>query len=148
MGVDREPRSSLGKTLLVLGPILVVNSAYIAAFGDPSLFYVVNGLLHPFLGALVAILFAVFVRRFRRHFTGVAGMGAMALLAIAAAFGVYLIFAGMTRPHSAALYAHISLAVAGLVFLVVWLRRFGVRQLAAAFPSSSGENKAAASCRT
>ena len=121
MEVDREPSSSLGKALLVLGLILVINSAYIAAFGDPSLFYVANGLLHPFLGALVAVLFAVFVRRFRRHFTGGAGIGAVALLAIAAAFGVYLTFAGMTRPHSAALYAHVSLAIAGLAFLVVWM---------------------------
>ena len=121
MEVDREPRSSRGKTLLVLGLILIVNSAYIAAFGDPSLFYVANGLLHPFLGALVAILFAVFVHRFRGHFKGASGMGAVALLAVAAASGVYLAFAGMTRPHSAALYAHVCLAITGLVFLLVWM---------------------------
>jgi tetratricopeptide (TPR) repeat protein len=122
LGVDRKPRSSLGTYVLVLGLILIVNSAYIAAFGDPSLFYVANALLHPFLGVLVAVLFAVFVRRFRSHFTGVAGIGAVAVLAIATAFGVYLTFAGMTRPHSAALYAHVSLTIAGLVFLAVWLR--------------------------
>jgi len=146
--VDREPRSSLGKALLIFGLILVVNSAYIAGFGDPSLFYVFNGLLHPFLGILVAILLAIFIRRNRQHFKGAAGVGAATLFAIATAFGAYLIFAGMTRPHSAALYAHVSFAIAGLVFLLVWLRPLGVRRFATAVPADSSEVSAAADCRT
>ena len=44
----------LGMVLLVLGLFLILNSAYIAAFGNPNIFYVANGLFHPFLGVLVA----------------------------------------------------------------------------------------------
>jgi tetratricopeptide (TPR) repeat protein len=117
----------LGIVLLVLGLSLLLNSAYVAAFGTPNLFYVANGLLHPFLGVLVAILFVVYARRHRELFTGLWSKGAMAALAVAAGFGVYLALVGMTRPHSMALYAHVAAAVAGVALLLVHLRRRIVR---------------------
>src|SRR5436190_21477072 len=48
---DSSPsRLRAGRVVLILGLLLVANSAYIAAFGDPNLFYVANALLHPLLG--------------------------------------------------------------------------------------------------
>jgi hypothetical protein len=111
----------LGTILLVLVLALILNSAYIAAFGDPNLFYISNALLHPFLGILVTILFVVFLLSHRDFLSGEWGKGALALLAVAAGFGGYLAVVGMTRPHSAALYAHVAAALAGLgLFLIHW----------------------------
>jgi hypothetical protein len=70
----------VGKLLLVLGLLLVVNSAYIAASGDPTLFYVINGLAHPALGIVVAVLFFAFLWRHRGSFAGLAGKSAVAPL--------------------------------------------------------------------
>ena len=41
------------------------------------------------------------------------------LLALAAAFGVYLLFVGMSRGHSLALYAHVGTSIAGLFLLLL-----------------------------
>ncbi|HEY6292513.1 MAG TPA: tetratricopeptide repeat protein [Terriglobia bacterium] len=125
MSNDRESqsRSWLGKGLLVLGLLLVANSAYIAAFNTPDIFYVGNDLVHPFLGLLVAILLAAFVIRHRAFFVGKAAKVSLLLLSLAGGFGVYLAIVGMTRPHSLALYLHVGFAIAGLFFLLVHLHR-------------------------
>jgi tetratricopeptide (TPR) repeat protein len=112
----------VGKLLLVLGLLLVVNSAYIAASGDPTLFYVINGLAHPALGIVVAVLFFAFLWRHRGSFAGLAGKSAVALLGFAGVLGIYLAIVGMTRPHSLALYAHVGAAVAGVLLLLTHLR--------------------------
>src|SRR6516165_7532382 len=122
MRAARQSGFSLGKWLLLAGLALVANSAYVAAFSSPSIVYVSNDLLHPFLGVIVAILLAAFAIRHRGFFAGAAGRAALVLLTIAAAFGVYLAFAGMTRPHSIELYLHVGLMLAGLFFLLVHLR--------------------------
>jgi tetratricopeptide (TPR) repeat protein len=115
----------LAKFLLLLTLLLVVNSAYIAAFGDPNLFYVVNALLHPALGLVAAALFLAYLLREREDF--VRGVGAVDLLilsfALALGFGVYLAVVGMTRPHTLALQAHVGMALAGLLFLLKHLHR-------------------------
>ncbi len=102
--------------------VLICNSAYIAAFGAPTLFYVANALLHPLLGIGVGILFVAFVVKHRQVFCGPWGTGAVVLSGLAAAFGVYLAIVGMTRPHSMALYAHVGLAIAGLLLVIACLR--------------------------
>jgi tetratricopeptide (TPR) repeat protein len=101
---------------------LVANSAYLAAFGDPNLFYVANSLIHPALGIVVAILFGVFVSRHRGDWSSANGKTAVLLLALGAGFGGYLAVVGMTRPHSWGLYAHVALTIAGLFVLLVHLR--------------------------
>ena len=99
--------------------VLIFNSAYLAAFGNPTLFCVANALLHPLLGIGVGVLFVAFVLRHRAAFAGFRATGSFLLLGLAAAFGVYLVFVGMTRPHSMALYAHVGLAILGLFFLLL-----------------------------
>ncbi|MGA9110436.1 MAG: hypothetical protein WB290_09070, partial [Smithella sp.] len=118
----RPGRSRGGWLLPASAAVLICNAAYIAAFGAPTLFYVTNALLHPLLGLGVGILFVSFVIRHRRSFAGVWGIGALWLLGLAAGFGFYLVFVGMTRPHSLALYAHVGLAIAGLFFLLIRFR--------------------------
>ena len=130
-------RSAIGKPLLFLALLLVVNSAYLAALGDPNLFYVANSLIHPLLGIVVAILFIVFLFRNRNLFAGLTGTGSVTLLALSAAFGLFLAVVGMTRPHSLALYLHVGFAIAGLFLLLVQLRRYITRNADFQHPASS-----------
>jgi tetratricopeptide (TPR) repeat protein len=133
--------SGVAKWLLIVGLTLIANSAYIAAFGNPTFFYVANSLLHPVLGIIAAILLVVFARRRRDIFTGAGVEAAFSasrpavgdrryrtavtvarlLLALATGFGIYLLFVGMTRPHSLALYIHVGTSIAGLALLLVIL---------------------------
>ena len=120
---NNPPRlSSAAKWLLVFGLFLVANSAYLAAFGDPSFFYVANSLLHPLLGIIAGILLAIFIRRCRELLGGLAGRIAGLFLATAAGFGIYLLVVGMTRPHSMALYAHVGASITGLFLLLLILQ--------------------------
>jgi len=119
---NNPPRlSRAAKWLLVFGLFLVANSAYVAAFGDPSLFYVANSLLHPLLGIVAGILLAIFILRHRELLAGSVGVITGLFLTVAAGFGIYLLIVGMTRPHSMALYAHIGGSGAGLFLLMVIL---------------------------
>src|SRR6266404_3990975 len=116
-------QTKLATILLAAGLLLVINSTYLAAFGDPSLFYVANSLIHPLLGIVVAILFAAFVAKNRNLFAGLAGAGSVVFLALAAAFGLYLAVVGMIRPHSLALYMHVTCAIGGLFLVLLRLHR-------------------------
>jgi tetratricopeptide (TPR) repeat protein len=88
--------------------VLLVNSAYLAARADASLFYYGNVALHGVLGIAVALIaLAALIRLPRRA-------RAMVLVLIAAAAaGVYLSIVGATRAHRAALIVHAGLGVAG-----------------------------------
>ncbi|HXS95624.1 MAG TPA: tetratricopeptide repeat protein [Candidatus Limnocylindrales bacterium] len=86
----------------------VLNAAYVAAAPAPTIFYIANVLLHLALGAAATVWL---VSRYRRS-------PRAALLALAGALGVYLIFAGATRDHRAILIAHVALAVVGLAMLM------------------------------
>ncbi len=114
--------SGAAKWFLILGLILVVNSAYLAAFGDPTIFYVANALLHPLLGILTGGLLIAVVARNRELHTGTLNHLAGVFFALAAGFGVYLLFAGMTRPHSRELYAHVGASIIGIVLLLAIFR--------------------------
>src|ERR1035441_7807033 len=115
------PLAGAAKWLLIFGLVLVANSAYLAAFGDPTLFYVANALLHPSLGIIAGIFLVVFSLRHRGLLAGTTGALTGLSLALAAGFGIYLLFVGMTRPHSLALYAHVGASVSGLLLLLVIL---------------------------
>ncbi len=113
--------SGAAKWLLIFGLILVANSAYVAAFGDPTFFYVANSLLHPVLGIITAILLVIFAARHRESLAGALGAFTRLLLALATGFGIYLLFVGMTRPHSLAVYIHVGASLAGIFLLLVIL---------------------------
>ena len=129
--MDNNPSrlSGVAKWLLIFGLVLVANSAYVAAFGEPTFFYVANSLLHPLLGIVAVILLIVFVRRHSELLAGGAGAITRLFLALAVGFGGYLIFVGMTRPHSLALYIHVGFSIVALFLLLVMLHA-GARRAA------------------
>jgi tetratricopeptide (TPR) repeat protein len=101
----------------VLLVLLLINTAYIAAFASPTIFYMSNVVLHLVLGTALAILLLWFIREMR-----VAG----ALFLVAALAGIFLAVRGNTTPHRAVLQAHIIVAaLALLAFLPYVLRRTG-----------------------
>ena len=99
--------------------LLLVNTAYVAAFPQPTIFYMGNVLLHVALGAVLAI--AVLFKRLRF------GLGRLTagLFLAAAAVGVYLAIAGNTRDHHPILVTHIAVAAATLAFFVPFALRHG-----------------------
>lgn len=89
--------------------ILLVNTAYIAAFASPTIFYMGNVVLHLLLGLVLSVALLFVVRRFPM---------AGGLFLTAAAAGLYLAIAGNTTDHRWAWYAHIVFASLGLIALV------------------------------
>ena len=100
----------LRRKLLVWGlALLVVNSAYLAALVQASVFYEANVLLHLALGVALTAAAVMLARRFPRE------CGVFAAAAIPA---IYLAIAGNTTDHRWALWLHIALSVAALALIV------------------------------
>jgi Flp pilus assembly protein TadD len=107
--------------LLITGFIvLLINSSYLAAYAEPTLFYFSNVALHLLLGLALAIISAVYVLKRLRGLSQ-AMLFAVIALALSAALGIFLMIFGATRPYRWALYAHIMLAVAGSIPVIVAL---------------------------
>ena len=124
-----EARSTGGRTakVLVIGfLILLVNSSYLAAYADPTLFYFSNVAIHLLLGSALAIAFAGFAIKHFRHFSRTMIFASVALGA-SAAFGFFMMKVGATRQYRWALYCHIALAVVGSILLLVVLFKFARR---------------------
>jgi tetratricopeptide (TPR) repeat protein len=113
--------------LLVLGfLVLLINSSYLAAYAEPTLFYFANVVLHLLLGLVAAMAFAVFVaKRLRRMSTAMRATSAT--LGLSGLLGLYLMVFGATRPYRWALYGHVILATVGSAAVLVLLAKAGRR---------------------
>ena len=116
-------KSSIGRTKLL--PIaacglalLIVNSAWLAAFADATVFYMANVLAHLALGIVLMAAAVPLARRYPRECGMFLASGVPAL---------FLAVKGNTMAHRWALWLHIGLALAA-VALVGWrLWRMRVR---------------------
>ena len=100
--------------------ILSINAAYLYSHDSPSLFYVINILLHLGLGLLVWLgLFRIA----KQHFKTVSRMGQLALLALAfsGTSGVALVLIGNTQPNLWLLNGHIILSAVGMGAVISYL---------------------------
>jgi tetratricopeptide (TPR) repeat protein len=113
-GVDQMRVGKLGRCAGILLVLLLVNTAYIAAFASPTIFYMGNVVLHLALGVTLAIMLLWFIRRMP-----VPG----SLFLVAALAGVYLAVRGNTTPHRWVLQAHIAVAALALLALVPYVIR-------------------------
>lgn len=112
-----------GALLLLSALALTVNGAYLAAFATPDLFYVLNSLLHPLLGIVATLLFAVFILQHRSALKDASGVILLLLAAVAFGSGVYLAIAGMTSRDPRVLDIHVAFALAALFTAMVFLRQ-------------------------
>ena len=109
----------LASGLVVLG----LNSLYLAARADASIFYFGNVLLHLVLGMAVAAALGQLVRRRWRSLDG-PWRAAAILFSAGSALGLVLMVTGATRPFRPLLYAHIAcVAASALLALAAGLRR-------------------------
>jgi Flp pilus assembly protein TadD len=120
--------------------LLLVNSAYLAAFPAPSLLYFANVALHPVL-ALALAAAAIRWVWFNRTRLAALAWAAGVLLAAGGLLGLWILAVGATTPHRFLVDAHVTIGVAGtgvlLVALFAALRRspnHRARVLAAAYP--------------
>jgi tetratricopeptide (TPR) repeat protein len=113
--------------------VLLVNSAYLAAFAHPSIFYVANMLLHLGLGLGLMVLAGLWARRY--PWEG----GAFLLSGLPA---IYLAVRGNTIDHRWALWLHILLAVPAVVLIGVRLfRSASDNPLADGVPTGPGSDR-------
>src|ERR1700733_2888287 len=85
---------------------LFVSAVYLYAFPQPSVFYATVVLVHAVLGAIAAILLAVFLFRLLRD-QGIALRVGWVLVAGGAVAGVILLKTGTPRVEWNLLYVHI-----------------------------------------
>src|ERR1700690_423668 len=100
--------------------VLLVNTAYVAAFATPSIFYMTNVLIHLGLGLALGIGLGVLLRRDE----GLLGdiPAAVGLFGVALLLGLFLAKAGNITENRWAFWAHIGSAALGLAALIpyVW----------------------------
>jgi tetratricopeptide (TPR) repeat protein len=102
--------------------LLLLNSAYLAAFASPSTFYFANVVVHMGLGLLLGIAWAT--RTFGRHgaWTGRVGLFVCSvILAAGGLCGVAIMIVGAAGRTRWLLPAHVALTVAGGLPLLVRL---------------------------
>jgi tetratricopeptide (TPR) repeat protein len=107
-------KKSPGYWIAGLFLLLLVNTAYVAAFSSATIFYMANVLGHVVLGAVLAVAALFWLRR---------APVAMALLLVAFVFGAILTYAGNVHANSWILWTHIGAAALGLAALIPFVRR-------------------------
>jgi tetratricopeptide (TPR) repeat protein len=98
------------RVFFIAGVVFLLNTAYIAAFATPSIFYMGNVVLHLFGGLALT---AAAVWWFRSMAAG--------FLSMAALMGVWIAIVGNTTDHHALLVIHIVLGVAAVAMALVAL---------------------------
>ena len=102
--------------------ILLINSAYLFSFGEPTLFYISNVLLHVGLGIVLILPFSVYVYK---QFGWVSTLGQIGMIGIIVGIisGGYLMIVGATTPYRWLLITHIiSIGVGSILFCIHLLR--------------------------
>ena len=102
--------------------ILLINSAYLFSFGEPTLFYISNVLLHVGLGIVLILPFGIYVYK---QFRGTSTLGQIGMIGITLGIltGGYLMIVGATTPYRWLLITHIvSVGVGSLLFCIHLLR--------------------------
>jgi tetratricopeptide (TPR) repeat protein len=115
-------QSRIAKLLVIGYLILLINSSYLAAFADPTLFYFGNVAFHLLFGVVLTIIFAVHALKRFASFSAMLKL-AVVLLGVSAALGLFMMWFGATRPYRWALYSHMAFAVAGSIPLLFVLFR-------------------------
>jgi tetratricopeptide (TPR) repeat protein len=112
----------MSAALAVGGGVLLLNTAYLAAFATPSLFYFSNVALHVLLGL---VLFGLGARWLQLNWRSLPILGLLAgvLLAVGGVLGVALTITGATRAFYWLLISHISVTTAGAVLAVALVLR-------------------------
>ena len=112
--------------------ILLINSAYLFSFGEPTLFYIFNVLLHVGLGIVLILPFSIYVYKYlerglpahdEKEQISILGQAGTIGIAVGVITGGYLMVVGATTPYRWLLITHIvSVGVGSLLFCIHLLR--------------------------
>ena len=114
--------------------ILLLNSAYLFSFGEPTLFYIFNVLFHVGLGIVLIVPFSIYVYKYlarglqahdQTERVSVLGQTGTIGIAIGIITGGYLMIVGATTPYRWLLITHIVSVSAGSILLCIYLVRGG-----------------------
>jgi tetratricopeptide (TPR) repeat protein len=106
--------------------LLLVNSAYVAAFSSATIFYMMNVLAHLILG--LALLLALIVLLWRNVELRRQMPVAAALFFISGGFALYLAKYGNILQHRWAFWSHIATAALGTILLIAFARKQAMRR--------------------
>jgi tetratricopeptide (TPR) repeat protein len=106
------PRRIHPYVLPIAVTLLLLNTAYLAAFASPTIFYFGNVVLHMFLGLVLGGVFLVRLARVWRDLGLTARLGSVVLSA-GLLFGVAIMYFGAFGPYRWLLLTHIILTVVG-----------------------------------
>ncbi len=102
--------------------ILLLNSAYLFSFGEPTLFYILNVLFHLALGIVLIIPFSIYLYQKFNILSPYGRVGVFGLL-VGIASGVSLMIVGATTPFRWILITHIiSISIGSLLFCIHLLK--------------------------
>src|SRR5258706_8969731 len=101
--------------------VLLVNTAYVAAFATPSIFYMGNVLVHLVLGLVLAIVLIFLLRKDTTLLSG--APSALGLFGVALLLGLFLVKVGNITENRWAFWAHIASAGLGLAALIPFVRK-------------------------
>ncbi|MCI0604442.1 tetratricopeptide repeat protein [bacterium] len=110
----------LQKILLYGFLLLLLNTVYLAAKADPTIFYMTNVLFHLGFGLLLLVLFSIYIAK---HFRSMSLIGKLATVSLIAGvlFGILLMWTGAHRPYRWILHWHIGITSIGSLLLIVYL---------------------------
>ena len=102
--------------------LLLLNSAYLFSFGEPTLFYISNILLHLVLGILLVIPFSVYLYKTLKNITSLGRVSVICII-VGIVTGGCLMIVGATTPYRWILYTHIiSISIGSFLFCIHLLR--------------------------
>ena len=115
-------KNKLAKWMGFFFIVLLVNTAYVAAFATPSIFYMTNVLIHLGLGLALGIGLIFLLRKDGGLLSDIPT--AIGLFGVALLLGLFLAKAGNITENRWAFWAHIGSAALGLAALIpyVWRR--------------------------
>jgi tetratricopeptide (TPR) repeat protein len=108
--------SKLSKWIAIAFLVLLLNTAYIAAFASATVFYMGNVLLHLALGLALSIATLFLIAKNTELKRSIKTALIFFLLSLLTA--IYLVAAGNIREHRWVLWTHIATAVFGVVALI------------------------------
>jgi len=106
--------------------VLLLNSAYLWPFAEPTLFYLGNLVLHMVLGLILAAACLVYLFRQFKSLSFAMRLG-LILFLLSAVPGIVLMKVGGMRPNRWLLHTHIAMAIPAAIVLAASFRAFARR---------------------
>jgi len=96
---------------------LLLNSAYLISFGEPTLFYISNVLIHVAVGIVLIIPLIGYIRKYLANMP-IVGKSGIVCLGVGIVSGGYLMIVGATTPNRWLLVLHIAVTSLGAVLFI------------------------------